>query len=75
MAAAILAVLSAIAANFMIWLLVIPWVIGDWKVWTVTILVFLAIGVAIAYGTFLLTRLLVGIFWRRFKEARDGVHV
>jgi hypothetical protein len=75
LAAAILTVLSAIAANFMIWLLVIPWVVGGWEVWAATIAVFLALGLAIAYGAYLLARLLVGIFWRRFKEARDGAQV
>ena len=60
LATAVLAVLTAIAANMMIWFLVIPWVVGDWKIWTVTVLLFLALGVGIAWVAFVVARAL----WR-----------
>jgi hypothetical protein len=75
LAAAVLAVLTAIAANFLIWLLVIPWVVGDWKAWTVTVLIFLAVGVGIAYGAFLVARGLWRFCRRRVMERNDGVQV
>jgi hypothetical protein len=75
LAAAVLAILTAIAANFLIWLLVIPWVVGDWKVWTVTVLVFLAVGIGIAYAAFLVVRALWRFFRRRVMERNDGVQV
>ena len=59
----------------MIWLLVIPWVVGDWKVWTVTVLVFLALGVLIAYGAFLVARMLWRFVRRRAMERNNGVQV
>ena len=75
LAAAVLAILTAIAANFLIWLLIIPWVVGDWKVWTVTVLVFLAVGIGIAYGAFLVARALWRFFRRRVMERNDGVQI
>lgn len=75
LAAAVLLILGAIAANFMIWLLVIPWVVGDWKVWTVTVLVFLALGVLIAYGAFLVAWMLWRFVRRRAMERNNGVQV
>lgn len=70
-----LAILSAIAANMLIWLLIVPWVVGDWKVWTITVLVFLALGIGIAYGAFLVARALWRFFKRRVMERNDGVQV
>lgn len=75
LAAAMLAILAAIAANFMIWLLVIPWVVGDWKVWTVTVLLFLALGVGIAWVAFLVARALWRFVRRRVMERNDGLQV
>jgi len=75
LAAAMLAILAAIAANMMIWFLVIPWVVGDWKIWTVTVLLFLALGIAMAYGAFLVARALWRFVRRRVMERNDGVQV
>lgn len=75
LAGAVLAILTAIAANFMIWLLVIPWLVGGWEVWTVTVLVFLALGISIAYVAFLVARALWRFFRRRVMERNDGVQV
>lgn len=75
LAAAVLAVLTAIAANVMIWLLVIPWVVGDWKVWTVTVLLFLALGIGIAWVAFVVARALWRFVRRRVMERNDGVQV
>ncbi|MGE3364269.1 MAG: hypothetical protein AB7I34_12540 [Rhizobiaceae bacterium] len=75
LAAAVLAVLTAIAANMMIWFLVIPWVVGDWKVWTVTVLLFLALGIGIAWVAFVVARTLWRFVRRRVMERNDGVQV
>jgi hypothetical protein len=75
LAGAVLAILTAIAANFLIWLLIIPWLVGDWKIWTVTVLLFLALGVGIAYVAFLVARALWRFFRRRVMERNDGVQV
>lgn len=75
LAALVLVVLSAIAANMMIWFLVIPWLVGGWEVWTITVLVFLALGVGFAYGAFLIARALWRLFKRRVMERNDGVQI
>jgi hypothetical protein len=72
---AVLAVLTAIAANMMIWFLVIPWLVGDWKIWTVTVLLFLALGIGIAWVAFVVARALWWFARRRVMERNDGVQV
>ena len=75
LAGVVLLFLSAVATNFMVWFLILPYVVGDPTVWTVTIAVFVTIGVGSCYLCYVAVRALVRYFQRRIQEARDGVQV
>ena len=76
LAGVIFFVMSALAANVMVWFLVLPYVVGGPEIWIVTIAIFLAIGVGTCFLSFVAVRALYRYFQRRIQEAKnDGVQV
>ena len=59
----------------MVWFLVIPYVVGDPVVWTVTIGIFVAIGIGTCFLSFVAVRAVYRFFQRRIQEAKYGVQV
>jgi hypothetical protein len=75
LAGVVLLVVSALATNVAVWFLILPYVIGDPVVWTITIAIFVAIGVGTVVVTYVAVRALVRYFQRRIKEAKNGAQV
>ena len=75
LAGVVFLVISALATNFMIWFLILPYVIGDPVVWIVTIGIFVAIGIGSCYLCYVAVRALIRFLQRRIQEARNGVQV
>ncbi|MBX3531856.1 MAG: hypothetical protein KF849_14700 [Rhizobiaceae bacterium] len=75
LAGVVFLVLSALATNFLIWFLILPYVIGDPVVWTVTIAIFVGIGIGTCFLTYVAVRALVRFVSRRIKEAKNGAQV
>jgi len=73
LAGVIFLVISALATNFMIWFLILPYVIGDPVVWTVTIGIFVAIGIGTCFLCYVAVRALVRFIQKRIQEAKNGV--
>jgi hypothetical protein len=75
LAGVVFLIMSALATNVLIWFLILPYVIGDPVVWTVTIAIFVAIGIGSCFLCYVAMRAAYRFLQRRIQEARNGVQV